>query len=348
MKKHIIFGIVTVVLLLIVIYFLFLATAKKEMSFHVEPTGVMMATVNERNIPLSAKGTGLLVAPNTVTLKAQIAGIVSSIDFVSGQYVKEGQLLMTLDDTKQMADVSSALADFTKSEAQYKRTDTLYKENNAVSQSELDNAKASYMQTKAQYDAALYQLSNTKIVAPFSGYLTLTTLAKGSYVSAGDTLVSLVDKENLQLQYALPESYASSIKLGQTVDFKVDAFPGQVFHAKVDYISPDVSDDNLTFTARAIFKNTDNLLSPGMSVYVSQIIKENNMVLAVPESALSAQSGGFIVYVIVEGKAKMVPVQIGQIDKAYVSILEGLSKGQEVIVSAEGNISDGVAVKVEK
>ena len=51
---------------------------------------------------------------------------------------------------------------------------------------------------------------------------------------------------------------------------------------------------------------------------------------------------------IVEGKAKMVPVQIGQIDKGYVSVLEGLSKGQEVIVSAEGNISDGVAVKVEK
>lgn len=348
MKKHIIFAVITMLLTLVVIYFLFLASSKKEVSFTVEPTEVGIAKVEQRNIPLTVKATGLLVAPNTVTLRAQIAGIVDKINFDSGQYIKEGALLMTLDDTKQMADVNSSLASYTKAEAQYKRTNTLYKDNHAVSQSELDNAKADYMQTKAQHDAALYQLSNTKIVAPFSGFLTLTTLAKGSYVSAGDVLVTLVDKQNLQLQYALPESYAKSISLGQVVNFSVDAFPGETFHAKVDYISPDVSDDNLTFTVRAAYKNDKNLLSPGMSLYVSQVLKADNKVLAVPESALSAHSGGFIVYTIVEGKAKMVPVQIGQVSTGYISILSGLSVGQEVIISSKGNISDGIAVKVEK
>ena len=348
MKKHIIFGLITLALAIVVIYFLFLTSSTKALNFTLQPTGVEVAKVSQRNIPLTVKSTGLLVAPNTVTLRTQIAGVIDKINFDSGQYVKEGQLLMTFDDTKQMADVNSALADYTKAEAQYKRTDTLFKENNAVSQSELDNAKASYIQMKAQYDGALYQLSNTKIMAPFNGYLTLTTLTKGSYVSAGDTLVSLVDKQNLQLQYALPESYAKSIKIGQTVDFKVDAFPNEIFHAKVDYISPDVSDDNLTFTVRAAYKNSDNLISPGMSAYVSQVLKSNNMVLAVPESALSAQSGGFIIYIIAESKAKMVQVQIGQINEGYVSILNGLTENQEVIVSSEGNISDGVAVKVEK
>ncbi|WP_157966542.1 efflux RND transporter periplasmic adaptor subunit [Fastidiosibacter lacustris] len=347
MKKHIVFGLITLSLAISVIYFLFLGSGKKTGSFNVGPTVIEVATVTKQNIPLTVKATGQLIAPNTVTLKAQIAGVVEKIYFTSGQYVKAGELLMTLDDTQQMADVNSTLADYTKAEAQYNRTSTLFKDNNAVSQSELDSAKADYMQTKAKYDAALYRLSNTKIVAPFTGFLTLTTLAKGSYVSAGDTLVTLVDKENLELQYALPESYAKSIALGQVVAFRVDAFPGQIFHAKADYISPNVSDDNLTFTMRAAFDNSNNVLTPGMSVYVSQVLKADNLVLAVPESALSAQSGGFIVYVVEDGKAKALPVEIGQINKGYVGVLSGLKQGQQVIVSAEGSISDGIAVKVE-
>lgn len=64
-----------------------------------------------------------------------------------------------------------------------------------------------------------------------------------------------------------------------------------------------------------------------MSVYVSKIIIESNMALAVPESTLSAQSVGFLVCVIIEGKAKILPIKIEQINKSYVSILDSLSKG---------------------
>ncbi|WP_119344069.1 efflux RND transporter periplasmic adaptor subunit [Facilibium subflavum] len=347
MKKHIIFAVVTLILLLVVIYFLFLSSATKPQALKIEPTSVEVAVVDYHNIPITAKATGQLIAPNLVILKSQIAGIVQSINFKSGQYVKEGQLLMRLDDTKQQADVNSALADYTTAKAQFDRTKTLFDENHVVSQSELDTAKADYLQKKAQYDAALYQLSNTKIIAPFSGFLTLTDLSVGSYVSPGDTLVSLVDKRNLEVQYALSESYARDLKIGQEINFHLDAFTDQTFHAKVNYIAPNVSNDNLTFVVRAQFDNKDNLLSPGMSTYVTQVLKQDNKVLAVPEASLNAQSGGFIVYIVNQGKAQAVPVSIGQLYKGYVSILSGVKAGEKVIVSADGSISDGLAVKVE-
>ncbi len=348
MKKHIIFGVITLILLLVVIYFIFIATGKQNVDIKIPPTEVAIAKVEKHNIPITAEATGQLIAPQSVSLKSQISGIVNSINFTSGEYVKKGQTLMRLDDTEQKANVNSTLADYTQAKAQYDRTETLYNDNKVVSQSELDTAKSTYLQAKAKYESALYQLSNTTISAPFSGYLSLTTLADGSYVSAGDNLVDLVDKENLQLEYALDESYASSIHLGQMVDFRTDAFEGKVFHAKVSYISPSVSSDNLTFTVRAAFDNKNNLLSPGMSVYISQVLKKDNDVLAVPESALSAQSGGFIVYLYEKGKAKAQSVKIGQIYRGYVSIISGLKLGDSVIATTEGSISDGQSVKVEK
>ena len=347
MKKHIVFAAITLVLLLVVIYFLFLSSTEQDKKITVSPTLVEVAVVSYHNIPVTAKSTGQLVAPNFVNLKSQIAGIVEKINFSSGQYVEKGQVLILLNNTQQSADMSSTLADYTQAKAQYERTSTLFTDNQAVSQSVLDNAKADYIKTKAEYDASLYQLSNTKITAPFSGFLTVTEFATGSYVSLGDSLVGLVDKENLELQYALAESYAKSMAVGQVVNFTSDAFPTRTFHAKVSYISPNVSQDNLTFTIRAKFDNKNNILSPGMSVYVSQILKDNNMVLAVPESALRAKSGGFIVYTIDQNKAKAVTIKIGQINRGYVTVLSGLTKQDKVITAAQNTLSDGLSVKVK-
>ena len=85
-----------------------------------------------------------------------------------------------------------------------------------------------------------------------------------------------------------------------------------------------------------------------MSVYVSQVLKDKNLVLAVPEAALSTKSGGFIVYTIDQDKAKAVSVKIGQISHDYVTILSGLAPQQTVIISAQSTLSDGLHVKVNK
>ena len=348
MKKHSFFAAITFVLLVLVLVFIFVSGEKENISIKVPPTSVELSQAKQRNVPVRVQATGQLIAPQSVLLKSQIAGIVDSIDFQSGQYVKKGALLMSLDDTKQTADVNAALADYTQAKAQYERTLTLFNDNQVVSHSELDDAKSAYLKAKAQYQAAQYQLSNTRIIAPFSGDLTLTNLTEGSYVSAGDNLVGLVDKENLEVAYALDETYAESLAIGQTVRFRTDAFQGKVFQAKVSYISPDVSSDNLTFTVRASFDNKADLLSPGMSVYVSQVLDSKHQVLSVPESALSAESGGFIVYLVDHGKAKAQSVRIGQIDNGYVSIRSGLNLGDKVITSADGILSDGQTVKVGK
>lgn len=142
MKKHIFFATITLMLLLLSIYFLFLSSTKQSKKITISPTLVEVAVVDYHNIPITAKSTGKLIAPNFVNLKSQIAGIVEQINFTSGQYVKKDQVLMLLNDTQQSADMSSALADYTKAKAQYERTSTLFKDNQAVSQSTWDNAKA--------------------------------------------------------------------------------------------------------------------------------------------------------------------------------------------------------------
>ena len=93
MKKHIFFATITLMLLLLSIYFLFLSSTKQSKKITISPTLVEVAVVDYHNIPITAKSTGKLIAPNFVNLKSQIAGIVEQINFTSGQYVKKDQVL---------------------------------------------------------------------------------------------------------------------------------------------------------------------------------------------------------------------------------------------------------------
>jgi membrane fusion protein (multidrug efflux system) len=346
--KHIVFGSIIIILLVLMGVWHFYGNSGKKTEFSIKPLQVTVAKAVYLNIPIVAKATGSVIAPNMVDLKSQTNGAVEAIHFKSGEYVKKGAALIDLNNTKEKADLDVALASFTQEETQYKRYQTLYKSNNAVSLEELDTVQSLFLQAKAKYRAAEYALSLTHIVAPFSGFVGVTGLAVGSYVSQGDAMIELVDRLNLVIQYAMPEHLVAMIKLGQKIKFYSNAFSREKYTAVVTYISPNVDPDNLTFTARAKYENKDNFFAPGMSVYVTQELKAENSVLAIPESAIHTTSGGFAAYTISKGKAKQVTVKIGEVYKGHVTITEGLKEGDVVIDTANGTIGDGIQVEVSE
>ncbi|MFZ9035659.1 MAG: efflux RND transporter periplasmic adaptor subunit [Francisellaceae bacterium] len=358
MRRHIVFAIITGFLVVLIGIWLYISNRSgAKIAFDIAPTSVQVERVDHHNMPVVANSIGELVAPQSVVIMSQVSGIVDKINFKSGQLVKKGDVLLLLENTQQQADLASSEAAFQKAKQQYERMSRLYNDSKAVSKEALDNAQSQYLQSKAELDIAQYQLSNTEIRAPFDGVLSMTQLAVGSYVSEGDAIVSIVNKQNLQVEYALSEKYASELKTGQTTEFYSDAWPGRTFKAIVDYISPDVSSDNLTFSVRAYFDNNDDLLSPGMSVNVTQVLKAFNPELAVPESAIHTQSGGFVVYRTILNTdsssdkavytAKMTPVEVSGLYDGYMGIVSGLEIGEPVIISTNSSLSDGLRVKVE-
>ena len=332
--------------MLVIIGYFFMSSNKKPI-FKINALSVKLSQVIKRNIPITAKSNGTIIAPNKVDIKSQTNGVVKNIDFYGGELVQKNAMMLQLINTKQKADVNASEAAYTQAKLQYERYKTLYNSSKAVTLEELDNVKSVYLQAKAKSEADKYALSLTNIRAPFSGVSSVTSLAPGSYVSEGDLIAELVDRVNLTIEYNLPENLASMIKLGQEVDFYSDSY-NTIFKAYVTYISPTVNQDNLTFTIRAKYHNLDGKLSPGMSVQVNQILKSKNMTLAVPEPSVYTTSGGFVVYTIKNSKAKQVKIKIGGISEGFVTVKSGLKLGDKVIVATNGVIGDGSVVKVEK
>lgn len=350
MRKHLIIGIITVVLLGVIAYgyyqTYFNQTAAKQP--HIPANEVSVVTVNKKTIPIVIKANGELMARDKVTLRSQTTGVVETVNFEGGDRIKQDRLLVKINDARQQADVDSAQAKFREAEKQYQRFKTLFQQQHSVSAEALDGAKSRYLQAKAAYEKAKHNLAITKMTAPFEGVITATDLTKGSYVNTGDTIATLIDKENLMVEYPVPERYANKISLGQTVNFMVDAFPEMRFQAKVYYISPMVERGGLSFRVRAEFNNNKRLLSPGMQVHVQQILDPEHQGLVIPERALFTQGGQFVVYEPKDGYAKAVHVNVRQVLDGDVEITSGVQEGDQVIVSSLSPLSDGQKVKISK
>ncbi|MDF2939664.1 MAG: mexA [Gammaproteobacteria bacterium] len=311
------------------------------------PVLVATTSVQMKNIPITAYAMGTLIAPQSTMLQAQQAGTVTGIYFHSGQQVKKGDLLITLNDAQQQAAYLKAQAALSQAQAQYHRYQILSKEPGAIiAQVDMDSVVSTYKQAQAALSQAQENLNETKITAPFDGKLGTTSLALGSLVQVGTNVVLLVNRQNLEIEYVLPETDFAYAQLGQAVQLKTDVYPDQTFNASVDYISPQIDSVNRTFTLRAHVINEDNKLSPGMLMSVVHVLKANHQILAIPAISLIPELSGYGVYIVKDNKVDEIYVKIGQQFNEWIEITSGLSQGQQVISQGQQKVKPGTVVKV--
>jgi membrane fusion protein (multidrug efflux system) len=182
------------------------------------------------------------------------------------------------------------------------------------------------------------------IRAPFGGVAGLRKVNVGDYVDAGQDLVDLVRLDPLEIDLRAPEVVLGSLAVGQRVEFGVDAFRGETFPAVVVAIAPTVDAGGRSVSLRARLDNPDARLRPGMSARVRIVLATNARALVVPEQAIVPMGEGKNVYVVVDGKAKLVPVTVGVREPGVVEIASGLKDGDQVIVSGLQKVGDGAPV----
>ncbi len=180
-----------------------------------------------------------------------------------------------------------------------------------------------------------------EIRAPFSGYLTDWQVKSGEFITAGTELIDLVDAELLTLTYRVPEHYAAKLDIGQTVEVSVKAYENLTFQGEVQFISPVVDRKTHTILIKALVKNPDQNLWPGMSAHVKQILKRHEKALVIPESCLILTMEGYDVLVIADGKIQKRSIRIGERSKGRVHVLSGLSLGESVVMVRTNAVSEG-------
>lgn len=305
---------------------------------------VTVKTVAYTILPLTVSSYGEVISPNSVTIRAEVNGVITSMHFSPGQKVTSGQLLLTLrpsDTTGQLAEAKAKLDSAKEIYERYKNILKKYK--NSISQVRLIKAKS-------DYQGALVEYNETKnihnIISPINGVISDTKFSSGDYVVAGKRLAYVVQQNHLQLRYQLPTQYNSQVALGQQVFFHPNG-SHKKYAATVSYISPAMNANNYNITLRAHLSAAKNL-QPNTFGRVIQILNPTRQVLAIPQSLIHTGVNGFYVYILDnQNKVKKQHCKLGSLTASgFVIIKSGVKVGDKLIISNTGKLKTGETVKV--
>lgn len=346
-KRHIFFTLIICGIIALIVYRISensekskLQSAKRTVSIMGVEGQILKAQRFADNINLS----GTLEANEEIELRSEVSGIIENINFEEGSKVSKGQVLFNVNDIELRAQLSKVkTAEELASENQ--RRAKLLLEKHAISQEDFDIANANLESTRAESELIAAQLSKTTVRAPFSGTIGLRSISKGTYVTPATTIANLVNTSQLKLTFAIPEKYASQMKVGNSLTFKTSN--SQEEHiAKIYAIEPQVDIATRTLKMRAIAENKDGKLYPGTFANVVMPLEVVNDALLVPTEALIPIQNGKKIFITQDGKAKEVIVETGARTATDVRVLSGLKVGDTILTSGVMSLKNGTAVKV--
>jgi membrane fusion protein (multidrug efflux system) len=165
----------------------------------------------------------------------------------------------------------------------------------------------------------------------------------GTLISPGDVITTLDDTSVIKLDFAVPETFVSTVREGLSVRATAPAYAGRSFAGKVASIDSRVDVNTRSVTVRALLANEDGALKPGMFLNVS-LAKDERDTLVIPEEALTPEAEKQFVFVVADGKAFRREVRIGGRSPGTVEVLAGLSVGDRVVVEGTQKVRDGSPV----
>ena len=309
-----------------------------------DPVIVEVTPVTTSDIERTIQAVGSLISGESVVIRPEVAGRVTSIEFEEGQRITHGNLLITLDDSVVRAELAEARARLVLSQANAKRAKELEARGSGTVRN-LDEALANERIDAARVDYNDARLAKTRIRAPFTGVLGLRQVSIGDYMSPGQNIVNLEAIDLLKADFRVPEIYLSEVGVGQRVNITVDALASRTFRGVVYAIDPLIDESGRSIVIRARVPNESRELRPGLFARISLIVITHTDATLVPEEAIVPIRDKQFVYKVVDGKAVLTRVIVGIRRKAYAEITEGLSPGDLIVTAGQIKIRDGAAVK---
>lgn len=313
-------------------------------SMPIPPATVSSTEVKKIVWPRVIEAVGTLTAVNGIEVTTEAAGIVKSVKFESGDHVKKGDVLITLDADTDRADLRTFEAQADLAQTELERLKKLY-ELESISRAELDRAQSEATQARARVQSQRARIAQKIIRAPFAGQLGIRKVDLGEYISPGTPIVSLQALNPLYVDFNLPEQKINRVQPGQNVSLLVDLYPGERFTGTVQAIDSQVNTETRNFKVRARIGNDDMKLRPGVFAKVTIELEGRDEVLTVPRTAISYNAYGNSVFVLVEKPAaegedaeptlvaRQRFVKTGDAQGDFVSILEGLEAGEVIATS---------------
>jgi multidrug efflux system membrane fusion protein len=319
------------------------------------PTPVAAAPAQVGPMPRFLDGIGTLTAVREVMVSPEVAGRVIEINFTAGASVAAGTPLVQLNDAPEQADLASYQASERLAIANLDRTRQLARRDFAT-QANVDQNQQALEEARAGIARSQAIIDQKRITAPFAGELGLRRVELGQYVDPGDTLVTLTDLGQLYADFTLPEQDRALVAVGQPVELRADAYPGQVFTGAITAIEPQIDPSTRVLRVQATLENPERRLLPGMFVNARVVMPPAADVVSVPDTAVDQTLYGQSVFVVApdgtdaDGKPKHKAVQTfvetGQRFEGRVQVVRGVAPGDVVVASGQLKLQNGTPVTV--
>lgn len=297
--------------------------------------------------PIEALGT--LRARESAELSSSITETISEIRFSDGERVRAGQVLVTLTNREQLAELAGAEADLAEARRQFDRILDLA-ERGQESRAMLDQRRRELDTAQARLSGVEARLSDRLITAPFDGVVGLRNVSAGSLLTPGRVITTLVDDSVMKVDFGVPEILMSQVRLGLRLEARTRAWPDRVFEGEVLSLSNQVDPVTRAFQVRAQLENPEQLLRPGMLMTVILAGSERDA-LVVPEEAILSRGREHHVLVLgadSEGQTvvKRRQVTLGRRVPGEVEVSGRLEAGDRVVIHGGFRLSDGQRVTV--
>ncbi len=341
------------------------------------PIPVSVTSVIQKDVPLYSDYVAQIYGLKDIPIRARVEGVLENIHFDEGRRVKKKQLLYTIDEQQYLADVTTqrgilneAKTRLINAENNYKRIKPLA-EQNAVSQSDLDQAiadrdaaKASVNSAQANLELAQINLGYCKIYAPISGVIGITKARVGEFVGRDPNpvilnTVSLVD--TIRVQFSLSESdyleimrylvktdKIKTINENRTSDnLELILADGSVHSEKgrLDFINREVDQTTGAIKLQASFANPHGIIRPGSFGKIRARMEVVKNAILVPQKAVVELQGKYQVSIVEEGnKISKKNVTVGSKFEDYWIIKEGINANDKVVYEGFQKIRNGMEV----
>lgn len=290
--------------------------------------------------------TGSVLANESLELKSEVSGKITSISFREGKQVKKGDLLIQTDDDEILAQLTKQKYNRKLNEDNEFRQRKLL-EKDAISQEEYDNALNRLNTTEADIQLLETQLSKTRIRAPFDGVIGLRFVSEGAYISSSTVIATLYNISPAKIDFAIPGRYSTQVAPGKKIRFTIES-DLKIYEGEVYAIEPRIDPDTRTLKIRALADNKNGNLLPGQFVKVELILQSSENAILVPTEAVIPEQEGKKVYVLENGKAKEVKVETGIRTANMLEILSGLKSGDTLLTTGILQLRAGMGIQISK
>ncbi len=294
------------------------------------PPGAALFTVTPELIAARVDVVGTVASEVKVNLSARIPASVKQIFVTAGSPVKKGQELITLDDREISEQVAAAEAQYKQAETELNRAQRLF-DSQATTEQALTAAQSVFAAARAQWERGKVMLTYARIVSPMDGIVTDRRIEPGDLANPGQTLLTIYDPANMQIEVPVPVRLLAKLPVGQSVEVTLDR-PATNFQGKVRQIVSEIDPLSRTQLVKVRIEDATAEVMPG-SFGRLRVADEPHIAFAVPRSAVYTVGQIELLQVVKDGRAVRRAVRTGQVHDAKVEALSGLDAGEVVLVN---------------